>query len=101
MEEAVEEVLICTIIASASVVYGESMKTRKRKRKYWVRDYFRERDQYGAYKLTLEELRLNDPSSFRRYLRMNTHVYEVYVHVSFFAIFPFKGTLCELMHRYF
>ena len=97
MEEAVEEVLICTIIASASVVYGESMKTRKRK--YWVRDYFREMDQYGAYKLTLEELRLNDPSSFRRYLRMNTHVYEV--HVSFFAIFLFKGTLCELMHRYF
>ena len=99
MEEAVEEVLICTIIASASVVYGESMKTRKRKRKYWVRDYFRERDQYGAYKLTLEELHLNDPFSFRRYLRMNTHVYEV--HVSFFAIFLFKGTLCELMHQYF
>ena len=97
MEEAVEEVLICTIIASASVVYGESMKTRKRK--YWVRHYFREMDQYGAYKLTLEELRLNDPSSFRRYLRMNTHDYEV--HVSFFAIFLFKGTLCELMHRYF
>ena len=99
MEEAVEEVLICTIIASASVVYGESMKITKRKRKYWVRDYFRERDQYGTYKLTLEELRLNDPCSFRRYLRMNTHVYEV--HVSFFAIFLFKGTLCELMHRYF
>ena len=51
MEEAVEEVFICTIIASAIVVYGESMKTRKRKRKYWVRDYFRERDQYGTYKL--------------------------------------------------
>ena len=99
MEEAVEEVLICTIIASASVVYGESMKTRKRKRKYWVRDYFRERDQYGAYKLTLEEPFLNDSFSFRRYLKMNTHVYEV--HVSFFTIFLFKGTLCELMHRHF
>ena len=99
MEEAVEEVLICTIIASAIAVYCESMKTRKRKRKYWVRDYFRERDQYGAYKLTLEEPRLNDPFSLRRYLKMNTHVYEV--HVSFFAIFLFKGTLCELMHRYF
>ena len=49
MEEGVEEVLICTIIASASVVYGESMKTTKRKRKYWVRDYFREKDQYGTY----------------------------------------------------
>ena len=81
MEEAVEEVLICAIIVSASVVYGESMETRKPKRKYWVRDYFRERNQYGAYKLTLEQLRLNDPFSFRRYLRMNIHVCEV--HVSF------------------
>ena len=34
MKEAVEKVLICTIIASAIVVYGESMKTRKRKLKY-------------------------------------------------------------------
>ena len=53
MEEAVEEVLICIIIVSASVVYGESMKTRKRKRKYWVRDCYRGKDQYGAHKLTL------------------------------------------------
>ena len=57
MEKAVEEVLICIIIASASVVYGESMKTRKRKQKYWVRDYYREKNQYGAHKLTFEDLR--------------------------------------------
>ena len=87
MGEAVKEVLIRVIITFASVVYGESMITKKRKKKYWVKDYFRERDQYGAYKLTLEELRLNDLFSFRRYLRMNIHVYEV--HVSFFAIFLF------------
>ena len=62
MEDPAEEVLICTIIASVSVVYCEPMKTRKRK--YWVRNYFRERDQDGAYKLTREELRLNDPFSF-------------------------------------
>ena len=70
-------------IASASTLYGESMKTRKRKRKYWVRDYFRKRDQYGAYKLTLEELRLNYLFSFRRCLRMNTHVYDVHVFLLF------------------
>ena len=38
-----------------------SLNSGRRKRKYWVRDYFRGRDQYGAYKLTLEELRLKDP----------------------------------------
>ena len=76
MEEAVAEILVCSIIASSCMVYRESLSSRKRKRKCWVKDYFRERDQYGVYKLTLQELRLNDPYSFRRYLRMNTHVYE-------------------------
>ena len=77
MEESLEEVLVCTILASAATVQLETMKQIKRKRKCWVKDYFRERDKYGAYKITLEELRFKDPYSFRRYLRMNTHVYEV------------------------
>ena len=78
MKEAVEEILVCSIIiASSCMVYSKSLSSRKRKRKCRVKDYFRERDQYGAYKLTLQELRLNDPYSFRQYLRMNTHVYEV------------------------
>ena len=83
MEEAVEEILVCSIIASSCMVYSESLSSRKRKRKCWVKDYFRERDQYGAYKLTLQELRLNDPYSFRQYLRMNTHVYEVTISLFF------------------
>ena len=90
MEEAVERVLMCSIIAST------------RKRKYWVRDYFRERDQYGAYKLTLEELRLNDPFSFQRYLRMNKHVYEVHV---FFLLFsysrvPYENSCTDTFKRF-
>ena len=76
--EAVEEILVCSIIASSCAVY-ELSNSRKRKRECWVKDYYRERDQYGAYKLTLQELRLKDPYSFRQYLRMNTHVYEVAV----------------------
>ena len=69
-EQTIEEVLVCTIITSSSVIYSDSLNAgkRKRKRKYWIKDYFRERDQLGGYKLTLEELRLNNPFSFRRYL---------------------------------
>ena len=60
---------------------SESLNSGRRKRKYRVSDYFRERDQYGGYKLTLEELRLKDPFSFRRYLRMSTPVYGVLISV--------------------
>jgi len=78
-EEAVQEILVCSIIVSSCMVI-ESTNTKKRKRKCWVKDYFRERDEYGAYKLTLQELRLKDPYSFRQYLRMNTYVYEVVIY---------------------
>ena len=63
MEEPAKEVLVCTIITPASIVYGKSMKTRKQKEKYWVRDHFRVRNQYGAYMLTFERLRCNDSFS--------------------------------------
>ena len=76
-ESGVIEVLCCTIMASASVLFNETQHVGKRKRTCWVKNYFRKRDQYGAYRLTLEELRFQDPYSFRRYLRMDTHVYEV------------------------
>ena len=36
---------------------------------------------YGAYKLTLQELRLNDPHSFRQYLRTNTYIYEAAISI--------------------
>ena len=57
MEEAVEEILVCTILASSSIMCKETLNCGKRKRKCWVKDYFRERDKYGAYTLTLENLR--------------------------------------------
>ena len=78
-EKAIAEVLVCSIIAISST---ECNKPKRRKRKQWVKNYFRERDEYGAYKRILQELKLNDPYAFRRYLRMDTHVYEVtFVHV--------------------
>ena len=90
-EQTIEEVLVCTSIASSCVIYSDSLNARKRKlkRKYWVKDYFRERDQLGGYKLTLEELRLNNPFSFSRYLRMNTHVLRYLFFFLSFNDFPF------------
>ena len=68
--EAMEEILICSIIAFSYIVY-ESLNNRRRKRKCWVKDFFKERDRYGTYKLNFQEFRLNDSYSFRQYLRMN------------------------------
>eukprot|EP00794_Sanderia_malayensis_P011517 gene11517-biopygen9187 len=88
----VEEVLLCTTIACASIIYVDLVDdTKPRNRRVWCKDYFRERDERGAYKMTLEELRFSDPFSFRRYLRMSAGNFEgrisdggVYKHSSFY-----------------
>ncbi len=72
-----EEALVCTVIACSSIVHASSLENSTRNRKVWCKDYFRERDDFGAYRLTLEELWFNDPFSFRRYLRMSAKNFEV------------------------
>ena len=47
-ESGVIEVLCCTIMASASVLFNETQHVGKRKRTCWVKNYFKERNQYGA-----------------------------------------------------
>lgn len=74
----IEEALVCSIIATCSTIIhvNSTENNGTRNRKVWCKDYYRERDELGAYKLTLEELRLNDPFSFRQYLRMSAGDFE-------------------------
>ena len=94
-EEAVAEVLVCSIIATSCIEYNKSFNTQRRKRKQWVKDYFRERDRYGAYNLILQELRLKDPYAFRRYLRMNTNVYEVGLKLVLYPLYVHFSENCN------
>ena len=41
-----------------------------------MKDWLHKRDTKGAYVNILQELRLNDPENFRKYLRMNTETYQ-------------------------
>ena len=76
-DEFIEEVVACTMIGCASILYCDSLDQVTRRRKQWCKDFYRERDTLGAYKLTMEELRISDPFSFRQYLRMSAEVFEV------------------------
>ena len=76
-EQEEEEVLIYTILGCASILAVNKIQKRKRKRNVWVKKWLLERRQKGEYDLLLTQLRLEDAESFRRYLRMNTAVFEV------------------------
>ena len=52
-------------------------KRQRKRRSYWVKEWLNRRNSLSAYQTILSELRLNDAENFRRYLRMNTEVYEV------------------------
>ena len=52
-------------------------KNAKVKKTVWVKSWLEKRQQKGAYNNIMSELRFEDPSQFRRYLRMNADCYEV------------------------
>ena len=52
-------------------------KRQRKRRSCWVKEWLNRRNSLSAYQTILSELRLNDRECFRRYLRMNTEVYEL------------------------
>ena len=47
------------------------------RRSCWMKEWFIKRDSLSANNTIFKELHLNNQEYFRRYLRMNTEVYEV------------------------
>ena len=47
------------------------MKKKKKKRRMWVRPIFTKRREQGEYHNLLQEMRLSDPESHFKYLRMS------------------------------
>ena len=74
--------LICAmedaiLIASTGMVLALALRKRKRKeRSVWVRNWLARREEKGVYNNLIQEMRLEDSESFRRYLRMNTATFE-------------------------
>lgn len=59
------------------LVLNNKPERKKRQQKVWMRDWLKARETAGAYRNMLQELRLQDAEKFRKYLRMNTEVFEV------------------------
>ena len=74
--------LICAmedaiLIASTGMVLALALRKRKRKeRSVWVRNWLARREEKRVYNNLIQEMRLEDSESFRRYLRMNTATFE-------------------------
>ena len=52
-------------------------KRRRRERKMWVRPIFTQRRQQGEYSNLLQDMRLSDPQSHFRYLRMSKERFDI------------------------
>ena len=73
------DIFSCATLTSAWAVDMLSNKKAKKSRnqKTWIKDWLRERDTKGVYANILQELRLNNHESFRKYLRMNPGTFQV------------------------
>ena len=65
-----------TLACAVDMLSNEKAK-KPRNRKIWMKDWLRERDKKGAYANILQELCSNDHKKFRKYLHMNTDIFQV------------------------
>ena len=54
-----------------SAVLRRRRKKRRKRRKIWVKSIFQKRKEQGDYHKLLQEMRLSDPESHFRFLRMS------------------------------
>lgn len=74
----VEASILFTVIAACSLIKQNVSKvTKRRNRSVWVKKWLLDRNEKGVYYSLLNELKLTDLESFRKYLRMNTATFQV------------------------
>ena len=72
--------ILSLLLINNGIYYMKRIKNRKKKRKprsCWVKEWLIKRDSLSACNTTFKEHHLSDQEYFRRYLRMNTEIYEV------------------------
>ena len=78
VEMEVEETILLQIILCSTLLLTKYLKKKpKRRRKIWVKDWLKRRDERGAYNNIISELRLVDLPYYRRYIRMNPATFKV------------------------
>ena len=80
MDQKERRKLLGLLLINSGVFYIHRIKKRIKKRtrrSCWMKEWLIKRDSLSAYNTIFKELHLNDQEYYRRYLRMNTEVYEV------------------------
>jgi len=57
------------------------LKKRKVKRNCWTRPWIKRRNVFGAHHALLEELRREDPNSYKNILRMSNEAFQELLHL--------------------
>lgn len=73
------------MILSVLEMDDDEPKRNNRKRKIWMKKWLTTRSREGAYATILNDLRIQDPQSFRKYLRMNEETFQVRKYQNYFS----------------
>ena len=89
MEQSEKAAAVCAtiVIACGAELLKRNDSRKRRDRTIWVKDWLRKRDERGAYNNILNELKLNDSESYRKYIRMSTTTFNENLILTSFLIF--------------
>ena len=95
--------MICTCLAASGsyLVINEFFPKKSSKRKVWTQEWLLRRQEKGACRGTLSELRLTDKEDFRKYLRMNTETFQVSTFTKLYTSRDTKVTFTSMICPYF
>ena len=92
------------ILLNNGFYFMNNFLKRKRQRKRqscWVKEWLNRCNSLSAYQTILSELRLSDAEYFRRYLSMNTEVYEVERFLQSYYHYQYYYYCCYYYYYYY
>ena len=90
-------------LVRASIIMGLLRRRRRRGRcrrvrKVWVRSIYRRRCQQGDFHSLLQEMRLSDPESHFRYMRMSRERFDSLLQMVQCVLFSIATFLCSMKY---
>ena len=91
-------------LVRASIIMGLLRRRRRRRgrcrrvRKVWVRSIYRRRCQQGDFHSLLQEMRLSDPESHFRYMRMSRERFDSLLQMVQCVLFSIATFLCSMKY---
>lgn len=69
-------ICVLALVNARFSIMKKQTPTKRRRKRFWIREYLKQREKYGQFHTLFSELRLSDREYFFRYIRMSPERFE-------------------------